>query len=185
MCWLSVANSGFSFLPSRVNESPLLYPTEHCSHLSSSHFSSSFHHLRPSNHPLPQTRCVYMFPSSSLALVTSSLLLNLFLPQSVSLLSSILMFECESSLRVLLYFLGSAVVDWNGGLCHFYLLPRWFHNSLCVCVRVCICWCVVCVCVCVCRMIAGVWTAMRCVWEHRFLNSLGLFKRNCVFNVFQ
>lgn len=87
---------------------------------------SFFHHLRLSSllPPSSTTLCLYTFPSFSLALVISSLLLNLFLSQSISLLSSILMCECESSLGVLLYFLGSAVVYWNGGLCHFYLLPH-------------------------------------------------------------
>lgn len=99
----------------------------------------------------------------------SSLLLFLFLSQSVSLLSSFLMRECESSLGVLLYFLGSAVVDWNGGLCHFYLLPHWFHRVfVCVCAHAgVLCPSVlVSASTCVFGMIAGVWTAMRCVWKH-------------------
>lgn len=72
-------------------------------------------------------------------------LLNLFLSQSASLLSPC-SWKCKSSPGVLLYFLGNAVVDWNGGLCHFYLQPHWFHNSKCArtCMRTldCAYWCV-------------------------------------------
>lgn len=135
--------------PTSVNKSPLDYSTDHCSHLSFAHLASFFLSSPPPPFLyyllLPQTPCLYMFPSSSLALVISPLLLNLFLFQSVSLLYSFLVCECKSSLGVLLYFLGSAVVDWNGGLCHFYLLPHRFHNSvsMCMCVHTCLCvlWC--------------------------------------------
>lgn len=135
LCWLSDAKFSFSSLQPHhptllINKCPPDYSTDHCAHLfplSSFFFLSLFQRLHLSFFTallLPQTLHLYMFPSSSLAVVMSSLLLNLFLSQSVSLLSSFLMRECESSLGVLLYFLGSAVVDWNGGLCHFYLLPH-------------------------------------------------------------
>lgn len=127
--------------PSPVNKTPLDYHWLSSLFLSSFFFlsfiiSASLSLLPPSP---PNALLVYVFPSSSLALVIASCLLKLSLSQSVSLLSCFLM--CESSLGVLLYFLGSAVVDWNGGLCHFYLLPHWFHNSVCACVctRTCPC----------------------------------------------
>lgn len=152
----------FCSLP--VNKCPLVRSAHHYSHLSFSHLpplpSSLFFpiillwifhsFLTHSSAKLPFSLLVVsVFHWSSLSLIVPSssqyLSLSLFVFLSVSL-SWVCVCVCVCSLGVLLYFLGSAVLDWNGGLCHFYLLPHWFHNSVractfvraCACLRVCV-----------------------------------------------
>lgn len=70
--------------PPTVNKNPLDSSTDHCSHLSSFHLSSFFPLLC---HPSP-TNSLLVYVLIFAARVISPLLLNLFLSQFVSLLSS-------------------------------------------------------------------------------------------------
>lgn len=134
----------------------LIFPSVIC-------FFSFFHHLYLSFFTISFYQTLFLCISP---------LLNLLFKKKIS---SILM--CLSlPFFMSLYFPAITVVDWKGGLCHFYLLPHWFCNSLCVCAGVCLS-------MCKCGMIADVWTVMRCVWLYCTLISVGSFSWNYICGV--